>query len=191
MGKFYGLMLVKGDSKRLPGKNLLDFHGVPMFVVNLKKCLKIFDKVYVSTDSPKIAIIARRYKAEIIFRSPKLCGDIPNIPVYKHALEKMRKCDGIIAVQANSPTIKPATIEIVKSLMENNYQEVMTCDKDLNIYGSVWALTKERLKKYKNPYKPKPEALIQDLSTDIHTLADYQSALMYNDKNDTRRKRKK
>ena len=162
-----------------------------MFVVNLKKCKQIFDKVYVSTDSPKIAIIARRYKAEIILRGPKLCGDTPNIPVYRHALKKIGNCRAIIAVQANSPTIKPATIEIVKSLMENNYQEVMTCDKDLNIYGSVWALTPKRLKKYGNPFKPKPEVLIQDPSIDIHTLENYQDALMYNDKNDTRRKRKK
>src|SRR3989304_2847031 len=88
---FVGLMLVKGGSSRLPGKNLLNFHGVPMFVVNLRKCLKIFDKVYVSTDSPKVAIIARRYKAIIILRDKKLCGDTPNILVYKHALKKMSR----------------------------------------------------------------------------------------------------
>lgn len=156
-----------------------------MFVENLRKCKKIFDKVYVSTESPKVAIIARRYKAEIILRSPKLCGDTPNIPVYKHAIKKIGKCRGIIAVQANSPTIETKTIEVVKSLMEKDYNEVMTGDKDMKIYGSVWAMTTKRLKRYGDPYKPKPEVLIQDLSIDIHTLDDYMMAL---EQYDTRRK---
>ena len=180
--RFHGLMLVKGESERLPGKNLLPFHGLPMFVVNLKKCLRIFDKTYVSTDSPKIAIIARRYKAIPILRGKKLCGDTPNIPVYKHAIKRMSRCDGIVAVQANSPTIKQSIIEDVKILMEKDYDEIMTCDENYKIYGSVWGITIKRLKKYGDPYKPKPGILIKDLSKDIHLLTDYQEALMYNEK---------
>lgn len=152
-----------------------------MFVVNLKKCLKIFKKVYVSTESPKIAIIARRFGAVVILRDKKLCGDTPNIPVYKHAVRNMSICEGIVAVQANSPTIEPRIIEDVKLLMERGYNEVMTCDKNYGIYGSVWALSKKRLKRYGDPYKPKPEVLIKDLSKDIHNLEDYQEALMYNE----------
>jgi CMP-N-acetylneuraminic acid synthetase len=149
-----------------------------MFVTNLEKCLKLFDKVYVSSDSHAILADAARLGAEPILRGVELCGDTPNIPVYRHALEQMEQCDGIVAVQANSPTISPVTIERVKKMMEMGFDEVMTCHEDRSIYGSVWALSKKKLLSYGDPYKPKPEAVVVDSSTDIHTLEDYIEALV-------------
>jgi CMP-N-acetylneuraminic acid synthetase len=50
MRKISALILAKSDSRRLPKKNTLDFNGVPMFLVNVIKCVEIFDKTYVSSD---------------------------------------------------------------------------------------------------------------------------------------------
>ena len=171
-----GLMLVKLDSTRLKKKNIIDFGGIPMFIINLRKCLKIFDKVYVSTDDRRIIKLAQKEGADFIFRDKTLCGDTPNIPVYQHALQFMNGVDGIVAVQANSPNIKSKLIEIAKELLEKGFQEIMTMHEDGSIYGSIWAISTKRLREYGDPYKPKPEVLLLDRSIDIHTEDDFQKA---------------
>ncbi len=178
--------MAKSQSKRLPNKNTLDFHGVPMFVVNLKKCLDIFDDVYVSSDDIGILTTAMKYGARTILRNEELCGDTPNITVYKHAINEIEKyydadVEAIVAVQANSPTIDPEIIRKAKDAIESEkYVEVMTCwpeNPDNPIYGSVWALTKDKLNNYGDPYRPDPDLLIDDISVDIHTIEDYNKAI--------------
>lgn len=151
-----------------------------MFLVNVKKCLKIFDKVYVSSDSLKILKQAEEVGAIGILRGEELCGDVPNIPVYQHAWKHMhdpKKIEGIVAVQANSPTIDSSIIKTIKRMMQEGKEEVMTCDEDKKIYGSVWAIATKKLKVYGDPYKPMPDLLIVDPSVDIHDILDYNKAL--------------
>lgn len=148
-----------------------------MYLENTAKCLKYFRRVYVSTDSPDIIRRAEWIGAKGILRPMWLCGDTPNIPVYKHALSQMKDADILIAVQVNSPNIDPNLIAIVKHLMLMGVDEVMTCDKDYKIYGSIWAITREKLENYGDPYKPTPHMLLVDESIDIHTDEDYQKAL--------------
>lgn len=147
-----------------------------MFLVNLEKCLKIFDKVYVSSDSHWILDRVAQNGGIGILRDESLCGDVPNIPVYKHALQFMGDVSSIIAVQVNSPTVDINTIALVKHLVTLGVQEVMTCHPDYSIYGSVWGLTVDKLKNYGDPYKSKPDVLVLDRSIDIHTEADYKLA---------------
>lgn len=174
--KIVSLILAKSSSKRLPGKNTLPFNGKPMFLINVEKCLKIFNEVYVSSDSLEILEVALKAGAIPIKRSKELCGDTPNIPVYRHAM-KVMDCDAFVAVQANSPTVNPDIIEKAKKILESGFQEVMTTDDNNLIYGSVWGMTKERLQNYGDPYVPTPDALIPDPSVDIHTQQDYELAL--------------
>lgn len=175
-----GLMLVKRNSSRLPNKNILPVNGKPMYLVNLEKCLKIFDRVYVSSDSQSILDEAEGRGAIGILRDKELCGDTPNIPVYQNALEYIDNADGFVAIQANSPTIDPKIIIKAKKYLENGGTEVMTChteNPDNTLYGSVWGMTFKRLKDYGDPYKPTPDFLIDDPSVDIHTLEDYNKVL--------------
>ena len=111
-----------------------------------------------------------------IKRDSYLCGNCPNIPVYQASIKEMFPCNGIVAVQANSPTINPRIIELVKNSMQD-IDEIMTCHPNYSIYGSVWGISKERLEKYGDPYSPKPQMLIVDDSVDIHTEEDYKKAL--------------
>ncbi len=178
--KSVALILAKSKSQRLAEKNTRDFHGDPMFLVNTKKCLKIFDEVYVSSDSAWILDQAENVGAIPILRGEDLCGDVPNIPVYRHALKSMNNPDIIVAVQCNSPTIEPNTIALVKKILETGVDEVMTCHPDYAIYGSVWGLHVDKLINYDDPYRAKPSVLVRDMSVDIHTESDYLQAL--NDK---------
>jgi len=63
----------RGNSKRIPGKNIKKFSGKPIIVRTIEKLKKskIFDRIIVSTDSKKIASISKKYGAEIPFLRPK------------------------------------------------------------------------------------------------------------------------
>lgn len=176
--KSVGLIIAKKNSSRLAQKNFINFCGKPMFVWNLEKLLKIFDKVYVSSDCETILKEAGKRGAITIERPADLCGDTPNIPVYQHALKFMENPEIIVAVQANSPTIRESLIKEAKELMEkNNCQELITCHPDSKIYGSIWAMTKDRLEKYGDPFAPEPDVLLADDSIDIHTEEDLRRAV--------------
>jgi len=170
-----GLIIAKGGSKRLPGKNRLDFRGKPMFLWNVEKCLKIFSRTFVSSDNDWILSEAENAGAIPIKRPAELCGETPNITVYQHALTFMNGVDGIVAVQANSPTIKSKLIMEAKRFLEVGTQEVMTSHPNGDIYGSIWAISSKKLKEYKDPYNPQPDFKIIDYSCDIHTLKDLES----------------
>jgi N-acylneuraminate cytidylyltransferase len=68
----------RGGSKRIKNKNIIDFFGKPLisYSINVAIQSKLFDKIIVSTDSPKISNIAKKYGAEVPFlRSKKLSND--------------------------------------------------------------------------------------------------------------------
>jgi hypothetical protein len=148
-----------------------------MFLVNTKKCLKIFSRTFVSSDDDWILNEAEDAGAIPIKRPSELCGDTPNIPVYQHALQFMNGVDGIVAVQSNSPTINSKIIENAKELLEAGVQEVMTCHDDKTIYGSVWAMSRKRLETYGDYYHPKPDIVLTDPSIDIHEEISFNQAL--------------
>jgi N-acylneuraminate cytidylyltransferase len=60
----------RGGSKRIPHKNIIDFHGKPMIAWTIEAAKKagIFEKVYVSTDETEIAKIAMEHGANIVIR---------------------------------------------------------------------------------------------------------------------------
>ena len=71
----------RGGSKRLPGKNIIDFHGVPMIAKTICAALesKLFAHVIVSTDSEEIAEVARKYGAEVPFLRTEHCDDFSTV----------------------------------------------------------------------------------------------------------------
>jgi CMP-N-acetylneuraminic acid synthetase len=148
-----------------------------MYMVNTRKCLRIFDRVYVSSDDVEILRQIDSIGAIPIYRDESLCGDTPSVPVFRHAAQFMEDFDGIISVQVNSPNVEPNTITTVKKIAEMGASEVMTCHPNYSIYGSVWAIRKDRLESYDDFYRPRPDVLVLDRSVDIHTLDEYKEAL--------------
>jgi len=64
------IILARGGSKRIPGKNIKDFLGKPIITYSIEAALNsgIFDVVMVSTDCDKIADIAKEYGASVPFK---------------------------------------------------------------------------------------------------------------------------
>ena len=72
------LIPARSGSKRIKNKNIKHFAGKPLIghVIKIAKKSNIFSRIIVSTDSKKIAKIAKYYGAEIPFiRKKKLSGD--------------------------------------------------------------------------------------------------------------------
>ena len=63
----------RSGSKRIPNKNIKLFRGIPIITRVIKKLSKskIFDLIIVSTDSTKIAKIAKKNGAHVPFLRPK------------------------------------------------------------------------------------------------------------------------
>nr|WP_297347963.1 pseudaminic acid cytidylyltransferase [uncultured Glaciecola sp.] len=81
----------RGGSKRIPRKNIKEFHGKPMIAYSIEAALEsqCFDKVMVSTDDAEIADIAIKYGAEVPFIRPTNIADdyATTLDVIKHAVE--------------------------------------------------------------------------------------------------------
>lgn len=68
----------RGGSKRIPKKNIKDFHGKPIISYAIESAIKsgLFSRIIVSTDDNQIAEISLKYGAEIPFlRSAKNSDD--------------------------------------------------------------------------------------------------------------------
>src|SRR5205085_7524570 len=63
--------------KGIRRKNIKPFLGEPLIARTIRaaKRARLIDRVVVSTESPEVARIARRYRAEVFARSPGLSGD--------------------------------------------------------------------------------------------------------------------
>ncbi len=77
MPKSIAIIPARGGSKRIPKKNIKDFHGKPLIAYSIQTALKskLFEKVVVSTDDEEIAEISKKYGAEVPFLRPKELSD--------------------------------------------------------------------------------------------------------------------
>ena len=89
----------RGGSKRIPRKNIVDFHGRPLIAWAIKAAIEsgVFAHVVVSTDDEEIAEVAKSEGAEVPFSRPaELSGDdVATAPVVEHALADFRERTGI------------------------------------------------------------------------------------------------
>ncbi len=84
----------RSGSKRIPNKNIKLFRGIPIITRVIKKLSKskIFDLIIVSTDSTKIAKIAKKNGAHVPFLRPKKISDdyTDTKTVIQHAIRYLK-----------------------------------------------------------------------------------------------------
>lgn len=76
--KMLAVITARGQSKRVPRKNIKEFCGKPILAYSIEAAIgaEIFDTVMVSTEDEEIAEIAKQYGAEVPFyRSEQTAGD--------------------------------------------------------------------------------------------------------------------
>lgn len=118
------LILARGGSKSVPGKNIKEINGKPLlfYPIDAAKKSKLIDKVYVSTDDDKIADIAKFYGAKVIRRPDELSQDkSTDIEAFRHFCSETGHYEPIVHLRATTPIIDPNIIdEAIRTFNKNN-----------------------------------------------------------------------
>lgn len=89
----------RGGSQGVPGKNIRSLLGQPVIARAIRKALAVpeIDRVVVSTDSEKIAEVAREAGADVPFIRPDelALSSTGKFQVWQHALQTCEEQDGI------------------------------------------------------------------------------------------------
>jgi CMP-N-acetylneuraminic acid synthetase len=149
----------KGNSRRLPKKNVKILAGKPLvaWTIEAAQKAKRLTDYLVSSDDPEIMKVAEEYGAPVPFVRPaELAADaIRNIEVVNHALrfmetEKQTTYDIIILLQPTSPVRDPSHIDQAVEML--------------------WASDLDSLVSVKGPFK-KRDPILKAIRNDI--LEDY------------------
>ena len=103
----------RGGSKRIPDKNIRDFHGKPIIAYSIEAAREtgVFDEIIVSTDDEAIAETAKAWGASVPFIRPASIADdhAPIIAVLKNAVEwyaqKGKPIDYLCCIYATAPFV--------------------------------------------------------------------------------------
>lgn len=109
----------RGGSKGIPRKNIRLLNNRPLisYAIGIAKASQYVDDVVVTTDDSEIALIAEKFGASVVRRSPELSTDeIPLDPVIHDAMIQKEKqafdeYDIVITLQPTSPLLKPQTLD--------------------------------------------------------------------------------
>ncbi len=129
------LIPARGGSKRIPRKNIKEFHGKPLIAWSIECAISsnLFEDVYISTDDDEIAEIASKYGAKIPFKRPKdISNDISlDSDVRDHFISWLRKkdikADFLCYLYPTAPFITHETLNgCFQSILNSNYDCVFT-----------------------------------------------------------------
>ena len=138
----------RGESKRIPRKNIKDFNGKPMiqWSIEAADASNIFNNIFVSTDDDEIAEIAKSLGAEVPFIRPKKLAkdNSSTFSVLKHAVKWLEKnenwrADIIVLLQPTTPFRKGTHIDAVVKLLLKSRSDAATTIKKVT-YPSHWLL---------------------------------------------------
>lgn len=122
------IITARGGSKRIPGKNKMDFLGKPIICYSINAALSsgIFDEVMVSTDDEEIAEIARKEGAKVPFmRSEATANDFATTDdVLMEVLEEYEKrgknFQYMACIYPTAPFITPQKLKDAMQILKDN-----------------------------------------------------------------------
>jgi CMP-N,N'-diacetyllegionaminic acid synthase len=130
--RFLALILARGGSKRLPGKNIRPLAGKPLIAWSIEaaRACKAIADVVVSTDDEAIAAVARQYGARVPFlRPPALAADTStSADAALHALQFLRDEEGaafdaVILLEPTSPLRASRDLPGVADLLARGWDD--------------------------------------------------------------------
>lgn len=126
--KNIAIIPARGGSKRIPKKNIKEFHGKPIIAYSIELALEsgLFEKVIVSTDDHEIAEISEKYGAQVPFIRPlSISGDLIGLEaVTRHALDFLKSqgesYDYLCTILATAPFIRMEFFKSAFKKLENS-----------------------------------------------------------------------
>ena len=133
MKKSICLIPAKGNSVRLPRKNVLPLNGKPMITFAIKKAIdsNLFNTVCVSTEDKEIANMSEQFGAEVPFLRPiELTRDPATIvDVMIHAINHYKKKDiefeQITVLLSTAPFVTMKEIDTAHKIFENSSADAL------------------------------------------------------------------
>lgn len=128
-----GLILARGGSKRLPGKNIRNLHGKPLvgWTAEAGVACNRFSKFVLSTDSQAIADAVTPWAVEVPFLRPSdLAEDLSSSEdAVLHALDFLRDVQGldfeiVMLLEPTSPLRASGDLSCVLALLEDRWEDV-------------------------------------------------------------------
>ena len=120
------VILARGGSKGILGKNIMDFCGKPLLAWTIEQCLQTesVSGVWVSSDDEKILAVAEKYGAQLIERPAKISDDYATSEsAWLHAVNYLEQreltTDVLLAPQVTSPLRTSEDIEKAIVIFEN------------------------------------------------------------------------
>lgn len=129
--KIKALMPMKGHSERVPGKNVRNFAGKPLFfwVLESLSNSEYISEIVINTDSDEIAKLAQdHYDVTILKRPDHLLGDMVSMPpILKYDLECISG-EHFLQTHSTNPLLSTKTInESIEAFYnQDNYDSLFT-----------------------------------------------------------------
>lgn len=121
----------RGGSKRIPRKNIRNFHGRPMIAWSILAAKEsgLFDLIVVSTDDNEIATVARDQGAQVPFMRPAALSDdyAATVQVIAHAVSTLGldSLTPVCCLYATAPLVEPAALKAAFELLVPTVKYVM------------------------------------------------------------------
>jgi len=115
--KHTAFIFARGGSKGIKDKNIKPVAGKPLLAhaIECAQASASIDRVFVSTDSEKIADVASDFGAEILMRPGEIAGDTsPEILAWRHAVDNapgLQMEALFISIPATAPLRQPVDVD--------------------------------------------------------------------------------
>ena len=108
--KIYAIIIARGGSKGVPGKNVKMLGDKPLIAHTILEAKKVphISRVIVNTDDLDIARVSKEYGADVFMRPKELAEDLTeDLPVFTHHLNELKKIgdlpDMVVDLRATAP----------------------------------------------------------------------------------------
>lgn len=142
------LILARGGSKGIPGKNIIDINGKSLiqYTIDAAKASKAND-VWVSTNCDKIASVAMQLGSNVVKRPENISGDKSKSEEALLHFASLQDFDILVFIQPTSPLILPDDINRGLDMI-NEYDSIFSAYEehwnprwDLNTSPDNWDTT--------------------------------------------------
>lgn len=152
-----GVIIARGGSKRLPGKNIRALRGRPLiaYTIEAAQGAKTLTRTIVSTDDPEIARVAAECGAEVPFIRPAELATDTSLPAgaLAHAADWLEgagvSVDAVVLLQATSPLRRSDHIDAAVALFRSTGVDTVTAVKSAPAHPYwCWKPEGERIEPY-------------------------------------------
>lgn len=146
------LIPARGGSRGLPNKNILPLCGIPVIVhtIHHAQASARVDRVVVTTDSRRIATVARGAGAEVVLRPARLATARASVvDALRHALEHLARRQGVhpeivVLLAANVPVRPSGVVDRCVRLLDRTGADAVLTVSPTGKFNPAWMVRLER-----------------------------------------------